>query len=222
MSSSVVLMDEVDGECLTVEDEREPRNACTDETRTRHVLLPPRISIVPAPSNTERISLALRGILCRVDCTMPTVPLLTRPPSSLSPVSNPLPSLLQTPSGLALVELQGDIRFPPTAAQSSTQVGKLAFPLYNPSINGEGDTKWMKRVYFYVGKNQRMAGEVKKLGKPFAILKKNETIKDGDVVMRDDEATSGGDALEIVDIVKYKIIFATRPEPVGGGVEETV
>ena len=78
----------------------------------------------------------------------------------------------------------------------------------------------MKRVYFYVGKNQRMAGEVKKLGKPFAIVRKREKGNPvGDVVM-DDENDESGEELEIVDIVKYRIVFATRPEPVGGGVEE--
>ena len=80
----------------------------------------------------------------------------------------------------------------------------------------------MKRVYFYAGKNQRMAGEVKKLGRPYAVVRKrgNESLG-GDVIMGG--ASDGpGEELEIVDIVKYRIIFATRPEPVGGGVEEVV
>ncbi|KAF9738240.1 hypothetical protein PMIN03_001985 [Paraphaeosphaeria minitans] len=155
---------------------------------------------------------------------MPTIPLHQRPlaPSSSAQDSNPLPPLLRTPSGLALLELQGDIRFPPAAAQASTQVGKLMFPLYNPDLNGEDDTKWMKKVYLYVGKNQRMAGEVKKLGKPFAVIRKKESADSEDVVMGGAEAASTGEELEIVEIVKYKILFATRPEPVGGGVEETV
>ena len=158
---------------------------------------------------------------------MPSIPLHPRP--SRSPLfeasSNPLPPLLHTPSGLALVELQGDIRFPPAPGLASTSVGKLAFPLYNPDINGVEDTKWMKRVYFYVGKNQRMAGEVKKLGKPCAVIQKkgqNGSLSDGDVHMEGADGDGGSEELEIVEIVKYKIIFATRPEPVGGHVEETV
>lgn len=155
---------------------------------------------------------------------MPTIPLHPQPLalSSTTPECNLLPPLLHTPSGLALLELQGDIRFPPAVAQNSTQVGKLVFPLYNPEVNGEDDKKWMKRVYFYVGKNQRMAGEVKKLGKPFAVIRKRETASDADVIMGDGEEERPGDELEIVEIVKYKILFATRPEPVGGGVEETL
>jgi chromosome transmission fidelity protein 8 len=154
---------------------------------------------------------------------MPTVPLHPRllAPSSTAHDANPLPPLLRTPSGLALVELQGDIRFPPAAAQASTQVGKLVFPLYRPDINGEGDPTWMKRVYLYVGVNQRMAGEVKKLGRPFAVIRRREPAGSDHVAMGDAEAGSAGEELEIVEIVKYKILFATRPEPVGGGVEET-
>lgn len=155
---------------------------------------------------------------------MPTIPLHTRTlvPPLAAQDSNPLPPLLHTPSGLALLELQGDIRFPPAPAQASTPVGKLVFPLYNPDLHGEDDTKWMKRVYLYVGKNQRMAGEVKKLGKPFAVIRKRELTNGEDVVMSDAHSASTSEELEIVEIVKYKILFATRPEPVGGGVEETV
>jgi chromosome transmission fidelity protein 8 len=141
---------------------------------------------------------------------------------------NPLPSLLHTPTGLALLELQGDIRFPPTPASSTTHIGKLVFPLYKPEIHGAEDTKWMKRVWFYVGGNQRLAGEVKKLQKPIAVVGRREA---GEV-----EGTHGGDArmegvegdseegdtedLEVVEIVRWKVVFSSRPEPVGGEGEE--
>jgi len=29
-----------------------------------------------------------------------------------------------------------------------------------------------------------------------------------------------GEELEIVEVVKYKVVFSGRPEPVGGGTEE--
>ena len=61
----------------------------------------------------------------------------------------------------------------------------------------------MKRVYMYVGKHQRMTGEVKKLPKALAILKRKES-----------EQQDAQEELEIVDIAKYKIIFSQRPEPV--------
>ncbi|KAF3046150.1 hypothetical protein E8E12_011384 [Didymella heteroderae] len=159
---------------------------------------------------------------------MPSIPL--HPPSRPTPsgVENPLPPLLHTPTGLALLEIQGTIHFPPpTASATSTRVGKLVFPLYNPALHGEGDAKWMKRVYLYVGENQRMVGECKKLGKAFAVIRRREGGGDGslegDVTMAEGEGTQRakeGEELEIVEVVRHKLVFSGRPEPVGGGTEE--
>jgi chromosome transmission fidelity protein 8 len=89
-----------------------------------------------------------------------------------------------------------------------TGIGRLEFPLYTPQTPDDpDDTEWMKKVYFYVGKHQRLTGEVKKLAKPLAII---QTVEEG----CSDEG--GGSALEIRDVVKYKILFGGRPEPVGG------
>jgi chromosome transmission fidelity protein 8 len=153
---------------------------------------------------------------------MPNIPLYPRASSTSPPTENPLPQLLHTPSGLAILELQGTFHFPtPADPSGSTQLGKLVFPLYNPTINDTSDLKWMKRVYLYVGKGQRMTGECKKLGKPLGIArlvaKKGEDADMGGV----DEEGEGEkeEALEIVEVVRYKIVFSSRPEPVGGGEE---
>lgn len=131
------------------------------------------------------------------------------------PVTNPLPQLLQTPSGLALLELQGTINVPTSgnenedATQGSpgsdsnspsfeTPIGKLMFPDY--SAHNPDDTKWMKRAYLYVGRYQRMTGEVKKLPRPIAVLRKRSAATE--------------DELEVVEIVRYKVFFKNRPEPV--------
>ena len=142
--------------------------------------------------------------------------------------TNPLPALLQTPSGLALLELQGTINLPEqddedtiTSTDSNgvtsarqTPIGRLIFPEYD--AQDPASTAWMKRVHLYVGKHQRLTGEVKKLAKAIAVIRKRE---DG-VSQRSGEVMEGADGehidqLEIVDIVKYKILFSTRPEPVG-------
>jgi chromosome transmission fidelity protein 8 len=130
-------------------------------------------------------------------------------------VTNPLPQLLQTPSGLALLELQGTINLPPTeqdeydttpAPQSpngvsyETPIGKLMFPDYS-TLNPD-DTKWMKRAYLYVGRYQRMTGEVKKLPKPIALLQKRAS------------SSTEIEDLEVVEIIRYKVFFKNRPEPV--------
>lgn len=160
---------------------------------------------------------------------MPTVPLY--PPRSVAERKtdanpNPLPQLLQTPSGLAILELQGTINLPSTPSQTGenndtetpnasstvprhqTPVGRLVFPDYDPSKD-PSDKAWQKRVHFYVGKHQRLTGEVKKLAKPLAVVRRRQT--DGDGCQNAGDAA--GDELEIVEIVKHKVIFSSRPEP---------
>ena len=78
----------------------------------------------------------------------------------------------------------------------------------------------MKRVYLYVGKHQRLTGEVKKLPKAIAVIQKAE-IGATDKMELDGRETqaeggeSSGEQLRIEEIIKYKILFAGRPEPVG-------
>ncbi len=139
--------------------------------------------------------------------------------------TNPLPRLLQTPGGLALLEIQGTLHTPsqdPSSESSTIQtpVGRLVFLSYNPNSPDPENLSWMKRVYLYVGKHQRMTGEVKKLPKPIAILCKSRMgpvdameVDGGVAVHKKDETQT--EELEIVEIVKYKILFASRPEPVG-------
>ncbi|KAI9869449.1 MAG: hypothetical protein M1813_000238 [Trichoglossum hirsutum] len=133
--------------------------------------------------------------------------------------ANPLPQLLQTPSGLAILELQGTINLPPidpldtsaehpNAPSQETPIGRLVFPEYSP-VNPPEDTAWMKRVYLYVGKHQRLTGEVKKLSNPTAVIRRRECTQGKAKVL--DEA----EELEIVEIVRWKILFSQRPEPVG-------
>jgi chromosome transmission fidelity protein 8 len=104
-----------------------------------------------------------------------------------------------------------------------TPIGRIIFPDYG-TAKDPGDTGWMKRVYLYVGRHQRLSGEVKKLPKPLAVLRRRQTdgeqTSDGGIHATRDEYTSasyedeGGDQLEIVEIVKYRIHFSSRPEPV--------
>jgi len=86
-------------------------------------------------------------------------------------LTNPLPELLQTPGGLALLEIQGTLH----------------------------------------------TGEVKKLPKSIAILRKRDKPLDNAMEVDDTsaDAAESVEELEIVEIVKYKLLFASRPEPVG-------
>ena len=129
------------------------------------------------------------------------------------PTLNPLPQLFHTPLGFAVVELQGTINLPPPApGASETTIGSLTFPPgFGSDIN--------RRVYLYIGANQRMTGELRKLAKPVGVLRRRMS-HDGD-----NEQTAGqeggkwsGEELEVADIVHWKIVFSTRPEPVGNSV----
>ena len=134
------------------------------------------------------------------------------PPSKGSAASSPLPQLLQTPSGLALLELQGTLNLPEGSdgeALSGVDVGRLDFPDYVPDAEGSA---WMKRVHLYVGQHQRLTGEIKKLPKAMAIVRKRENKK---IFGSGGESEEQGDNFEVVEIVKYKIMFGNRPEPVG-------
>lgn len=140
-------------------------------------------------------------------------PSTTGPPTT-SASGNPLPQLLQTPSGLALLELQGTINLPAAelgdeSGQQPLAIGRLDFPDYRPdSITFDASsTAWMRRVYMYVGQHQRLTGEVKKLPRAVGVVRRRQR-GDGDDGDRAEE-------LEVVEIVKYKIVFSSRPEPVG-------
>lgn len=129
-----------------------------------------------------------------------------------SQLESPLPRLLQTPSGLAMLELQGTINMPNSTEASNdegatvsaaTPIGRIVFPEYHK--DDPPDSKaWMKRVYLYVGRHQRLTGEVKKLNNPIAVIRKRPTTD-----------AAENEELEIAEIVDYKILFSSRPEPVG-------
>ncbi|KAF3481331.1 uncharacterized protein GIQ15_04090 [Arthroderma uncinatum] len=175
---------------------------------------------------------------------MPTIPLHVsvstgRNGYSTEISTNPLPQLLQTPSGLAILELQGTINLPandnrevleqdtseisqPTP-KTETQIGRIIFADYNPSAE-PSDQSWMKRVYLTVGQHQRLTGEVKKLSKPFAVIQRRKHDPQGtrnvaqDVGKNKDLPSASTptptDQLEIVEIIRYKILFSSRPEPI--------
>ncbi|CAK7565670.1 MAG: hypothetical protein SEPTF4163_003593 [Sporothrix epigloea] len=136
-----------------------------------------------------------------------------RQPAAAFTASNPLPTLLHTPAGLALLELQGTINLPDlpldddddgndvtsgTKTAVTIPIGRLDFPNYDPD-SGTESTAWMRRVHLYVGQHQRLTGEVKKLPRPLAVVRRKDT-KETD--------------LEVVELIHYKLLFSQRPEPV--------
>lgn len=134
---------------------------------------------------------------------------------------NALPELLQTPAGLALIEIQGTIHAPFADTNDGTQVGRLEFPLHDENAIETKEGPWRKKVYLYIGKHQRLRGEVKKLPKPLAVLGKDHTRVDTESGSENDTCSRNMDRLQILAIVRYKILFSSRPEPVGIGMSTT-
>ncbi|KAF2966537.1 hypothetical protein GQX73_g7068 [Xylaria multiplex] len=137
-----------------------------------------------------------------------------------APSSNPLPQLIQTPSGLALLELQGTINLPQLdddggeIGNREIEIGRISFPDYHPETQDASSTAWMKRVHLYVGQHQRLTGELKKLPRAVAIIRKRHRSA-LDAEMADSSSETVKEDLELIEIVKHKLIFSHRPEPVG-------
>lgn len=135
---------------------------------------------------------------------MPTLPLHLTPSNPSDPHDNTLPQLLHTPSGLALLEIQGTINLPPSSLSNPTEIGNLIFP---------SDPETNNKVWLYIGKHQRMTGELKKLVTPLGVLRRR--VRE-DIEMTDcNKEKWDGEELEITEIIRWKIIFSGRPEPVG-------
>lgn len=136
---------------------------------------------------------------------MPTIPIL--PPKQGASSDSPLPGVLKTPSGLAILEIQGTVNSSGEYEEGAPlPIGKLHFPLYDASKPAL-DTAWHKRAHLYVGKHQRLTGEVKKLPQPIALLQRASADSSA--------GTESGQALQIAEIIHYKLLFTHRPEPVG-------
>jgi len=137
---------------------------------------------------------------------MPSITLHTSTTSPSSSSPNPLPPFLHTPLGLAILEIQGTLNLPPLASTSedTLQIGSLSFPLAASSGDGgASEGPWMKKVWLYVGQNQRLTGEVRKLAKPLGVMRKRRS---------GEEAHDEEEELEIVDVVRWKVFFGGRPE----------
>lgn len=145
-----------------------------------------------------------------------SVKLHPRPAGATRSAANPLPQLIQTPAGMALLELQGTINLPQTDPEQEGQapeipIGRITFPDYNPNALDPSNTSWMRRVHLYVGQHQRLTGEVKKLPKAMAIIRRRASDEAAGAAAAEDKIED----LEVVEIVKHKLIFSSRPEPVG-------
>lgn len=105
---------------------------------------------------------------------------------------------------------EGDAMEIDPSASHETPIGRIVFPDIQTREDSEDMAKF-KRVYLYVGKHQRLTGEVKKLATPLGVIRRRDpTVREKDAI----DGVWDGEELEIVDIVRWKILFSKRPEPV--------
>lgn len=144
---------------------------------------------------------------------MPATAIYASPAPEPNSSVNALPQLLHTPLGTALLEIQGTLNMTGNNAvdentsdhdRDDAPVGRLEFPLLTNDMPTNEPGPWMKKVYFYVGKNQRLVGEVKKLPTALAVLRRRDRANA--------EPSGAVDELEIVDVVQWKLYFGSRPE----------
>lgn len=66
-----------------------------------------------------------------------------------------------------------------------------------------------------------MTGECKKLLKPYGVIRKRGKTDVENVDMGGIEQEDGAqeEELEIVEVVRYKVVFSARPEPISGVAE---
>ncbi|KAK9469424.1 chromosome transmission fidelity protein 8 [Lipomyces arxii] len=108
-----------------------------------------------------------------------------------------LPTLLQTSSGLALVEIQGTLHLSLPEDGQLSKIGRL--------------TMDDKVVWLWVGDHQRMEGKIVDLIPPFGVLQR---VQDRADKTHSEHSSPNSGNVEIVEIIRKKVVFKIRPEPI--------
>lgn len=69
----------------------------------------------------------------------------------------------------------------------------------------------------YIGEHQRLQGEVKALPKAVGVVRRRQSGNEKGGEGGGEEGGKEREELEVLEIIKYKIVFASRPEPVTRG-----
>lgn len=124
-----------------------------------------------------------------------------------------VPSILKTPTGLLLIEVQGTLHIGQKALVSSGSLGLDANETVSKASHdliGVFDfselEKGGKEIVLNVDQHQRLRGKIVKLKDPIAILR-TDAISDS---TNPDEPPE----IPIVDIVEFKAVFSNMPEPI--------
>ncbi|KAI3403325.2 hypothetical protein KGF56_003913 [Candida oxycetoniae] len=167
-----------------------------------------------------------------IDCTsvsrLPSssVPVSRLPSSSISPSRLDLPPVVTTSYGLTLLEIQGELNLPsqkPACASckelSESEKEKLSQFITIDDIydavkfgNLQFDSKDESKVTLFIGKSQRLVGSIVKLNIPLGLMK--IPVMDPNRIITDDDGDDEKDKIEMIDIIRAKMIFKQRPLPI--------
>lgn len=111
--------------------------------------------------------------------------------------------VIATDLGNALLEIQGELILPkekptdltPEEEEKFSQLQGAEWAVRFGKLEIEG-----KKATLFIGTTQRLLGDLKKLDPPLALMK----IPDED----------SGKQIEIVDVIKYRLVFTGRPLPI--------
>lgn len=116
-------------------------------------------------------------------------------------------NIIRTSKGLFLIELQGELNVPHALARDAVGVSEEYRQLFATVDEIQQAVKFGRlefdhnsRAVLYVGKSQRIIGDVEELKEPLGVMKVPTKPELGDI--------------EIIDVVYSKIIFKSRPLPV--------
>ncbi|KAK9459303.1 Ctf8-domain-containing protein [Lipomyces oligophaga] len=120
-----------------------------------------------------------------------------------------LSQVIQTPSGLALMEIQGLLHIAPLKSddlEEEAEIGRLTF---------EGQVPWL-----WIGNHQRLEGKLVDLKQPVGVMRRQDDPHDLHLHNRnsDDSGNGYGNHVEFVEVIRRKIVFSTRPEPLVGSI----
>ncbi|EGW32087.1 uncharacterized protein SPAPADRAFT_50681 [Spathaspora passalidarum NRRL Y-27907] len=123
-------------------------------------------------------------------------------------------NLISTPLGLTILEIQGELNLPthvPNVAitesnreyiENFIKVDEIYDAVKFGRLEIDADET---KVTLFIGKSQRLIGNIVKLDHPLAVLR---------VPVKTDDMTDDDEKIRLVDIVKKKMIFKQRPLPI--------
>ncbi|ODV95680.1 hypothetical protein PACTADRAFT_50368 [Pachysolen tannophilus NRRL Y-2460] len=119
-------------------------------------------------------------------------------------------SLIDTPGGLAILEIQGVLNLP-TKLNSTHQLlddTAIDSDLVRQAIKfGDLQLEDNNKATLYIGKSQRLVGTVESIDPPLGVLKFSNHVEN-------DENKNSSSKIEMIEIVDKKIVFRTRPLPI--------